>query len=352
MWPFTKAEQRESEDSYTTRRLDAQYLAATGTNADPLETGSLEVAAGLYGRAFASADITGRYADSITPSMLSDAVRSVVRLGEYVAAIEVGDRGVTLLPASSHFVSGDLLPESWRYKLTLSAPGATITRNVPAEGVVHVRYAAAPGQPWLGLSPCAWGKATAQLSANIERTLREETSGSVGWLLPVPDMGATGEDQQDPFVALQNDLKDLRGRMAIVEQTGPEWAVGAGQRAAPGDMKPRRFGPEPPASIPTLRDSVSLTVLAAAGIPPGLVSVGSSGGAAASREAWRQFYFGAALPMARLFERELSAKLESPHEISLKRLRAADIATAARAFKQFAEAGMAVPEALTRAGLD
>ena len=64
-------------------------------------------------------------------------------------------------------------------------------------------------------------------------------------------------------------------------------------------------------SLPTLRDGTLVSVLAACGIPPGLVQT-TAGGASAVRESWRQFAHGSLGALARIFEVELSEKLGTP----------------------------------------
>ena len=54
MWPFRKEEHRAA--GYSDAVVAAIVAAAGGSKANPLQTGALEAAAGLVGRAFAAAN--------------------------------------------------------------------------------------------------------------------------------------------------------------------------------------------------------------------------------------------------------------------------------------------------------
>ena len=69
LWPFGKSdlETRQSEGSYTDILLEAAFSRAEGKVASA-NTAAREIAAGLWGRAFASADLTpeGIVADAVS----------------------------------------------------------------------------------------------------------------------------------------------------------------------------------------------------------------------------------------------------------------------------------------------
>ena len=51
-------------------------------------------------------------------------------------------------------MAGGTRPETWRYAVELPLPsGKVAKRTLPAESVLHVRYATRPSAPWAGISP-------------------------------------------------------------------------------------------------------------------------------------------------------------------------------------------------------
>ena len=102
--------------------------------------------------------------------MLSSMGRALAVRGEGVYVIEVED-GVTLTQAAYWTVHGGARPESWRYFVKLPTPGGMIERTVPADGVIHLRYATRPGQPWQGVSPLGMADETRALATWIEKRL-------------------------------------------------------------------------------------------------------------------------------------------------------------------------------------
>ena len=85
----------ETRSSATDQLLAALLARATGnTPATVTATGGVEAAAGLYGRAFAGAQVSGPdpFARVLTPSVLRTIGRELIRRGEAVFAIGVSPR--------------------------------------------------------------------------------------------------------------------------------------------------------------------------------------------------------------------------------------------------------------------
>ena len=149
LWPFGSLETRS--DSYTdtlvaaiTARVQGKALVV------PAALGALETCAGVVGRGFAAAEVTGGAAvkDALTPGVMEMVGRSMIRTGELVMMIDTTDGAIKLLPAETHDVTGGPYPESWTYRLTLGGPSKTLTfDHVAAETVLHFRYAADPARP-------------------------------------------------------------------------------------------------------------------------------------------------------------------------------------------------------------
>jgi len=216
---FRRKEHRES--SYTDALVTAIVNWAGGAvSANPLATGALEACAGLYGRALAAAETAGgSAAAAVTPSVLMMAGRELIRQGELVLLIDVGEQGVRLLPVADYDVQGGFDPSTWRYRLTLQGPDRNTTRSVAGAAVVHLRYATEPARPWKGLGPLDVASLTGRLHAELEHALGDEASGPRGAIIPTP------KDGQDPtMVQLRDDVKKLAGSVATVESTAASWA--------------------------------------------------------------------------------------------------------------------------------
>ena len=345
-WPWQRREVRGSQP-FTDAIVDAIAAQAAGTSAgDPGAIAALETAAGLWARSLAAATITPAV-PALTADVLALIGRDLIRRGESVFAIEVERGELALRPAGSWDVRGTWRESDWRYRLDLFGPSGNVTRFVPAAAVVHCRYAVDPARPWHGLSPLAWARATGTLAANLEQRLGEEASGSVARLIPVPqDGGDGGED--DPLAKLKADIARGKGRALLVETTAGAW--GEGKAAAPqADWKQQRIGPDPPATLAMLRSDAALAVLNACGVP---VSLATDADGTSQRESWRRFVMGSVEPVAGMVAEELGRKLDVPGlRLTFESLWAHDLAGRAASFKAMVTAGMDVTQAATLAGL-
>ena len=342
LWPFgNKLETRD--DSYSDVLIAALLARAQGKSlAVPSATAALEACAGLTGRGFASAEVTGpdSLTRALTPPCLELVGRSLIRRGEVVFLIDTQAGNLRLIPAETHDVQGGPYPEEWEYRLTLGGPSRTVTIDyVPAASVLHFRYAVDAATPWRGNGPIAVANLAGRLSAETVRALADESSGPVGRLLGIP------VDGQDATVqGLKADIKNAAGRVALLE-TG-DWGNAGGDTKV--DLKTERFGAEPAASLVDLLDVSSREIYAACGFNAALWG-GSQ--AASVREAWRLALFGVLSPLGRLVQAELQEKLEDTVEIDWQELRASDLSGRARSFQSMVGGGMEVERAAGLAGL-
>ena len=370
MWPFevraegrrllgrrTAEKRSQGSASFTDSVVQALLnQAAGGTTADPSATAALESAAGAYARAFAVATVEPATpaTRALTPDLLSLMARDLLRRGEFVHVIEVGRDGVRLLPAGSWDVRGRHDPQTWRYRCDLFGPSGNVTRVLPAAGVVHGRYSVDPARPWFGVGPLGWARLTGKLHANLEDAIADESGGTRGHVLPVPQGPDSDEvdpitgEPVDPNAQLRKDIAGLKGKTAMIETTAAGWAEGAS--AAPrADWKPSRLGADPPPSLATLRTDSAMAVLAACGAPPGLFVHDDSAG---QRESWRRFLHGSVQPLADLLAGELADKLDAPGlRLTFDRLFASDLSGRARAYQSLVGAGMDKGRAAALAGL-
>ena len=218
LWPFSKREPevRQSTQPFTDAIVAAIQAQATGSElAQPNATAAVESAAGFYGRAMATAIVSGAgiAASALTPSVLSLVGRDLIRRGESIFLIEFeGDR-LMLRPAGSWDVRGGPRESSYWYRLDLFGPSGNETRLVPGASVLHFRYSVDPSRPWTGISPLQWARLTAAGLANLEAMVTSEAGSPFGYLLPVPSE-VENDDEDDPNAALRADLAGARGENA------------------------------------------------------------------------------------------------------------------------------------------
>ena len=341
-WPFgNKLETRD--DSYSDVLIAALVSRAQGkTLSIPTATAALEACAGTVGRGFAASEVTGpdSLTRALTPGVLELVGRSLIRHGEIVFLIDTTSGRLRLVPAETHDVTGGPFPEEWEYRLTLGGPSRTHTYDyVPAQSVLHFRYACDASTPWRGNGPVQVANLAGRLSAQTVNALADESSGPVGRLLGIPVDGADATVE-----GLKADIKNAAGRVALLE-TG-DWGNAGGD--AKVDLKAERFGAEPPASLVDLVDVSSREIYAACGFNAALWG-GSQ--AASVREAWRLALFGVLSPLGRLVEAELKDKLDDEVSLSWQELRASDLSGRAQAFQSMVGGGMDISKAIAVAGL-
>ena len=193
-------------------------------------------------------------------------------------------------------------------------------------------------KPWRGNSPLQVATLAGRLSAETVNQLADESSGPVGSLLGIPKYG-----DDDTVAALKTDIKNAKGRVALLESG--DWDNTGGGTV---DLATKRFGAEPPASLVELLEVSSREVWSACGFNSALF-MGSQ--AAAVRESWRLALFGVLSPLGRLVETELRAKLGDVTLLNWSELRASDLSGRARAFQSMVGGGMPVADAVAIAGL-
>ena len=147
-----------------------------------------------------------------------------------------------------------------------------------------------------------------RLNANAERSLADEANGPTAQLLPVPQEPGDPEDDDNPLKGLRADIAAAKGSALLVETTAGGWGEGA-VNAPRADWKMQRLGPAPTDGLVKLADASFARVLAATGTPPSLFTDGADG--TSQREGIRRWHLGTVLPLARLVEHELTAKLET-----------------------------------------
>lgn len=307
--------------------------AAGAFRGDATATATVEAAAGLVGRAFASASAS---APIFTPYCLGMIGRALIRRGEIVLAIG-NDAGEDLLiPASSWTVTGGYDPRSWAYLVHLPGPSDTMSVTLPAAAVLHFRYSSDPAAPWRGRSPLDYAASSGKLTAATIKTLADEAAGPHGYVLPLPQ--ADGADES--LDHLKRDLAAGKGGLSLVESMADAWQ--SGERAPPQQWETKRYGASPPAALVQLQGQASKEILSACGLSPALFDPSVSAGA--SREAWRQALFSLIAPLGRQVEGEVRSKLYPEFALDFAEIRAADITGRARAWRSLVGKDAAMPE--------
>ena len=339
-WPW-QTEKRSG--AYSDGVLRLLLSRASGTvKGDPSAIAALEVASGLWSRSLSIARVEPQdeVTKQITPAFLDAVGRSIVRHGSSIWAITVTNGRVVLTEASGWDITGGSDPAAWRYRLELAAPSGSESIFMPSEGVLHFFWGHDPERPWAGVPPLGFAASSAASAASLEQRLSEELGGPVAHLLPIPQDGGDGSDE-DPLAQLKADIAGAKGSAVLLETTAA--GLGEGRAAAPtSDWTPKRLGASPPDVLAKLRAEGAASVVSACGIPPSLMTSNSDG--SAQRESFRRFGVSVRAK-AKEIAFELSAKLDRDITLNLDEMRADDRVGMARVVKNLVDAGLSIEDA-------
>ena len=333
-FPWQHRETRQDAD-YGDALLTAIFNQAQGTSA-PIKAriGAVAAAAGWWARAFASAALTpGPVADAFGPALRGYTGRQLILRGEVVFILD-GAGGLSLTPVSTWDVYGGPYPESWIYKATINGPTQSVAVEVPSSRVLHLMYQRSDSQPWKGVGPLADCQETHNLAMALETRIRQEVGGPVGMVVPMPDGGQTS--------GLEKDVNTMRGEVRLTPSTANNWQ--SGQQGAPRtDWRSLRIGAAPPEVLARLRGDTGRDILAACGVPSGLI--GQTDGTAL-REQLRQFLHIGVNPVAQVLADTIMQVFDlDDFAFDFSSMMASDLAGRARAFGSLVKGGMAVEKA-------
>ena len=352
-WPWSKPEQRSAGGGYSDTIVAAIEAQAAAKVADASSTAAIEAVAGLLSRAFADADVIAEpwATEAINPFWLMQVGRSMIREGASLSVIDMDSAGrLDLVPAAfwnfeALDTPGAESEDTWHCRATTYGPSSSNTRLLSRDRLVFVRWGTSPGTRYRGQGPTSWAHLTARLQGEAERSLGDEASGPIANILPVPQDGGDGTDD-DPLAELKADIGKARGKAVLTETTSAGW--GEGKASAPqSDWKPMRLGPNPPESMVAVADAAFSRMVAACGAS---VSLFTDADGTAQREAWRRWHLGTVQPLAKLLAYELTTRLETPVTLKLDKY-PTDLAGRASAFKALVGGGMDIAEAVAVAGL-
>ena len=330
-WPWRRPEVRSA--NYTDQVIAQIMASATGAS-DGGALAAIETSARWWGLGLSSATVSPSNLAllAVTPSVLDTIGRALCRSGESLHVIAVQNGRVTLTPTASWTVQGDSDPASWMYLCTLNGPSTSRAITLPADSVLHVRYSPSPNSPWRGRSPMMMAADTARAAGLLEHATSEEMTFTQKQIL------SPRRNQGDDYGMADSMSPDQLTK--IVEAFAAH--TGSGAFVVPGDLEPRRLGPDPPATFPDLRDRLEHSILSMHGVPPALVAPGGTGTAA--REAYRQILHGLIKPIGALVVEELREKLDPKAALSFDSLRAGDIVGSARALGSLVKSGGLTPQ--------
>ena len=323
------------------RDLVALLLSQAGGTTLRGVPAALEIAAGMWGRAFATSRInpTNSRTAGLNAVTLAAIGRRLLLRGQWVAEIEVMGGMVHLAEAQAWEVYGGRRPESWEWELTFDGPTRQERRNVGASRVLNLMYAVDANRPWQGTGPLNSAGITQGLLTNLETRLAQESNAAAGNIVPIPDTAQAG--------SLQEDLRRADGRLTLVDSVA-DWGQGSENRPNQ-DWQPRRLGANPPAGVIELRAAAERSILAAAGVP---VSVLSESDGTKAREDFRRFLHSTMQPLGKLIGPQLDRALGVDGiSFDWTDLGAGDISGRARALQGMINAGIDLDRAMALSGL-
>lgn len=294
---------------------------------------TIATCAGFWSRGFSMLDPTPE-ASPLTPEVLSAIGLDLCLRGEACFHIRL-ERGEVVLERVAYW---DELGRG-RFHLHLARPNETETVRALEGEVLRLTINSAPEQPWRGRSPFMLMGGSPALMADIEAALASAMDWTGKGLLPFPD--TVPEEAQN--AALQG-LKG-GGSLAAIKSRA-DFAVNTGQ---PRGQEFRRVDLTPDlrqADINPATESLHNRLLAAAGIPPALVT--DSGNAGGMRESYRLFVLQTIEPIARTLLAEL--RKVGVTQLSSASMMSADVAGRARAVGVLVTAGVPLERAMRLAG--
>lgn len=336
LWPFKRREpERETRAAFPS--VTAEHLA--GRRAGVLSDGAVPLSATVaaiaqtWSRAFAMLD------PDPDPSPLRADVLAAVGLdlclrGEscWHVRVEGSDLRLVRVAYWDHVAPG-------RFHLHIAHPHETETIRALAGEVVLLTINSPANAPWQGRSPFAMMGGSARLMAEVESAV----SGAMDWvgrgLLPFPDN--VPEEQQSAA------LRGLKGggNLAAIRSKA-DFATSTGNNRA-NEFRRVELTPDlEQAELPATVEQLHVRLLAAAGIPPALLT--PSGNAGAMREAYRLFCLQTVEPLARTLLPELAKVGVS--SLTTGSMMSADVAGRARAVGTLVGAGMSLDKALALVG--
>ena len=321
--------------NYTQQITEAwQELIDKVPEADAAMSAAAEVAAGLISRALSRATVQPEH-QAITAEWLSRVGEDLIFRGAHLSEIIVNDGTVSLDPAES-WSSSDIHGD----RLNVNRIDGTVA-NVSRDGVLWMPWHPDPTTPFGSIGPLH----------NHAGIVASGVGRSIGDELRLPTMGAvpTPHSSKEERQELLEAMRKGRGRLQVVKSTSSGWQHDGPGAAPRKDWVQERLGPMPPVEMVELLTTSYYQALAACGVPPEMVS---PTGAGQSREVYRRWMLTLIEPLGDRLAAIASRALSIDVSLAFPKLRAHDMAGAARAVHSLVQSGWSPQEAAAAVGLD
>ncbi|MEO0939875.1 MAG: hypothetical protein AAFY38_17120 [Pseudomonadota bacterium] len=337
MWPFKTKPKPDVETRAAFPTVTAEYLTNRCDTLKGKGGASLSATVGgaamMWSRAFSMLDAAPD-AGPLTADVLAAIGLDLALRGEAVFHIRVRGNALELHRAAFWDEVG-----KGRYHLHIARPHETETVRAIEGEVLRLTINSDASQPWRGRSPFLMMGGSPALMASIETAIADAMDWTGKGLLPFPD--TVPEDQQ---AAALRGLKS-GGTLAAIKSRA-DFATNVGQPSRQ-EFHRTELGPDlRRADLNPFVDALHFRLLAAAGVPPALVT--GNGNAGAMREAYRLFVLQTVEPLARQLLPEFAKVGVS--KLSSASMMAADTAGRARSVGALVKAGVELERAMQLVG--
>ena len=349
MWPFSpKRELR----NYTTSILDAVHSVATsGSVASPEKTFAVEAGIRLLSDIVSTAKLKGPgpIVEAVEKIGLGAMARDLLLRGESSYWIQTTVAGIRLIPVSIEGVSGGPDSDGWKWNVTANGPSKSLQTVLPESQLLRPVYSTDPARPWDSVGPLERADVSASLLGKLESAFAQEAGTTVATVLPLDHPFDHGSEEREGIkTKLAQEFAGLRGRLELF-LAHPNRGDGTTPRNVPrSDLQPIRLGPRYDVATAEARAQVGADALAVMGISSVLFNVNASG--TARREAFRQCYQTAVLPLVEKILSEIRVKL-APVTLTWDLPAFQDQVGRAGIASRLYQAGVSTEQALERAGL-
>ena len=168
-----------------------------------------------------------------------------------------------------------------------------MSRVVPAEGVIHVRWHCDSTRPWAGRSPLRTARLSAEVAAAAEISMKGKSLPS----------GRPGSCRRQAATLIRLPRRRRSFGKAAFEAWPGRARLADNLRA---DPKPEIMGPAPTPGTVDVRRTAAVEIAAACGIPPPLIDAQAAG--QGQREAYRRFALLTIAPALRIAAAEIAGE--------------------------------------------
>ena len=328
IWPF---ERRQADVSATEVAASALQSQARGEDIVATELLVAEIAASIWGRAFAAANLSGDAGALLDAATMSMIARALAKTGEIVFIVDAD--AMMPVPAFGVTITGQASPTSWMYKLNLPGPSSTEQRTLPGNQILHFRIGVDARRPWKGQSPLVAARAGAASLSLVERSFQSALKIPTGTVVSGGSQGRQTTDQIGQITATV--VNHLHNGMVFLADDKP--------------VSVEQIRPNFDATQIELRAALINETLSAYGISP--VMLNPVAPATSLREGTRLLLNVTLKPISKMIAREVERKLGMELKVDFSPLATSDIAGQARAVAALVKAGVPVSEALVEAGI-